>query len=154
MLRRGRDPYSSGMAHRIAKVIGTAAAALGLLGGAFALSASGDDEQVDNPAAQAVADLPTVTDFAIRAQRDCVFDDDRGGLAFEGLTITSRSTGVLDLSFYVQRESLDDVLPGYVSTVVTFDEDTRRHTFDLVIPVTRDQYDAGYDECFWSTGGE
>lgn len=57
------------------------------------------------------------------------------------------------LSFYVQRDSLDDILPGYVSTVLTFDEDSLSHTFDLVVPVTRDDHEAGYDECYWSTGG-
>ena len=60
---------------------------------------------------------------------------------------------MLELSFYVQRESLDDILPGYVSTVLTFDEGSRSHTFDLVVPVTRDDYEAGYDDCQWSTGG-
>ena len=73
---------------------------------------------------------------------------------YEGLTVESTSTGVLgSFSFYVQRDSLDDILPGYVSTVLTFDEDSRSHTFDLVVPVTRDDYEAGYDECQWSTGG-
>ena len=82
-----------------------------------------------------------------------MFDEDRGGLVYEGLTVESTSTGVLELPFYVQRDSLDDILPGYVSTVLTFDEDSRSHTFDLVVPVTRDDYEAGYDECQWSTGG-
>jgi hypothetical protein len=101
------------------------------------------------------ADLPTVTDFSIRAQKDgCAFDQDRGGLVYKGLTIESKSTGVLELSFYVQRDSLDDVLPGYVSTVLTFDDDSRSRTFDLVIPVTRDEYEAGYDECRFNTRGE
>ena len=82
-----------------------------------------------------------------------MFDEDRGGLVYEGLTVESTSTGVLELSFYVQRDSLDDILPGYVSTVLTFDEDSRSHTFDLVVPVTRADCEAGYDECQWSTGG-
>ena len=51
------------------------------------------------------------------------------------------------------RDSLDDILPGYVSTVVAFGEGSRKHTFDLVIPLTRSQYEAGYDDCKWSTGG-
>ena len=140
------------MAHRIAKVVGTSACALGLVGAVLAFSASSDDDSL-NPAAQAVADLPTVTDFSIRAEGDCEFDQDRGGLVYKGLTIKSRSIGVLELSFYVQRDSLDDILPGYVSTVLTFDDDSRSHTFDLVVPVTRDQYEAGYDECKWDTGG-
>ena len=139
------------MAHRTAKVIGAVAGALGLVGAVLALTA-GSDETL-SPGAEAVADLPTVTDFLIRAKGDgCVFDQDRGGLVYEGLTIESKSTGVLGLSFYVQRDSLDDILPGYVSTVLTFDEDSRRHTFDLVLPVAQDDYEAGYDECFWSTG--
>jgi hypothetical protein len=54
----------------------------------------------------------------------------------------------------VQRDSLDDILPGYVSTVLTFDDDSRSHTFDLVLPVTEDEYEAGYDECQFSTSGE
>lgn len=58
----------------------------------------------------------------------------------------------LDLFFHVQRDSLDDILPGYVSTVLTFDEESRSHTFDLVVPATEDAYEAGYDECYWSTG--
>ena len=69
------------------------------------------------------------------------------------VTVTSTSTGVLQLAFYVQRDSLDDILPGYVSTVLTFDEDSRRHTFDLVVPVTQQDYEAGYDECYWTTTG-
>ena len=150
---RGCQPRTvPSMAHRTAKVVGTAAGALGLVGAVLALSA-GSDERLD-PAADAVADLPTVTDFSIRAEGDgCVFDQDRGGLVYKGLTIESKSTGVLELSFYVQRDSLDDILPGYVSTVLTFDEDSRSHTFDLVVPVTQDDYEAGYDECYWSTGG-
>jgi hypothetical protein len=141
------------MAHRIAKVVGTAAGTLGLVGAVLAFSASGGEPL--NPAAEAVADLPTVTDFTIRAEGDgCAFDQDRGGLVYKGLTIESRSTGVLDLAFYVQRDSLDDILPGYVSTVLTFDDDSRSHTFDLVVPVTRDEYEAGYDECQFSTIGE
>lgn len=141
------------MVHRIPKVIGTAAGALGLVGAGFALSASSDETL--NPAAEAVADLPTVTDFSIRGQNDgCVFDQDRGGLVYKGLTIESRSTGVLELSFYVQRDSLDDILPGYVSTVLTFDDGSRSHTFDVVVPVTQDEYEAGYDECRFSTNGE
>jgi hypothetical protein len=65
-------------------------------------------------------------------------------LVHKGLTIKSKSTGVLKLSFYIQRDSLDDILPGYVSTVLTF---------DLVVPVTREDYEAGYDECRWNFGG-
>ena len=145
-------PYSSDMAHRIAKVVGTSAGALGLVGAVLAFSAS-SDEPLD-PAAEAVADLPTVTDFSISADGDCEFDQDRGGLVYKGLTIKSKSTGVLELSFYVQRDSLDDILPGYVSTVLAFDDDSRSHTFDLAIPVTRDDYEAGYDECYWGTGGK
>lgn len=53
----------------------------------------------------------------------------------------------------MQRDSLDNVLPGYVATVLTFDDHSRSHTFDLVLPVTRDEYEAGYDECHWSHGG-
>ena len=144
--------YSPDMVHRIAKVVGTSAGAVGLAGAVLALSAGSDEPP--NPAAGAVAGLPTVTDFAFRAESDgCVFDQDRGGLVYKGLTIESKSTGVLELAFYVQRNSLDDILPGYVSSVLTFDDDSRRHTFDLVIPVTQDEYEAGYDECYWSTGG-
>jgi hypothetical protein len=140
------------MAHRIAQAVGAAAVALGLVGAVTAFSASGEDSL--NPAAGAVADLPTVTDFAFDAEGgDCAFDPDRGGMVYEGLTVTSKSTGVLELSFYVQRDSLDDILPGYVSTVLTFDDDSRSHTFDLVVPVTRDDYEAGYDECHWNLGG-
>jgi len=141
------------MAHRIAKVVGSAAVALALVGAVTALSASSDDSL--NPAAEAVADLPTVTDFSFDAEGgDCAFDPDRGGLVYEDLTIKSKSTGVLELSFYVQRDSLDDVLPGHVSTVLTFDDDTRSHTFDLVVPVTQADYEAGYDECRWHFGGK
>jgi hypothetical protein len=82
------------MAHRTAKVVGTAAGTLGLIGAVLALSAS-SDEPLD-PAAEAVADLPTVTDFSIRAESDgCAFDQDRGGLVYKGLTVESKSTGVL-----------------------------------------------------------
>lgn len=141
------------MTHRTAKVVGTAAGALGLVGAVMALSASSDEPL--NPAAEAVADLPTVTDFKIRSRGDgCAFDRSRGGLVYQDLTIESKSTGVLELSFYVQRDSLDDILPGYVSTVLTFDDDSRSHTFDLVVPVTQDEYEAGYDECQFSTSGE
>jgi len=141
------------MAHRVAKVVGTAAGVFGLLGVGLAFAANGDDDLLD-PAAHAVSDLPTVSDFSIRADGECQFDQDRGGLVISGLTIRSRSTGVLAVSAYVQRDSLDDILPGYVSTVVTFDDDSRVHTFDLVVPVTKTQYEAGYDECHWSTGAE
>lgn len=141
------------MAHRIAKVVGAATGVVGLVCGVLAFSANGDEDSLD-PAAQAVSDLPRVADFAIRAEGKCQFDQDRGGMVIRGLTISSKSTGVLTVSAYVQRDSLDDVLPGYVSTVVTFDDDIREHTFDLVVPVTQDQYEAGYDECHWSTGGE
>ena len=140
------------MAHRVARVVGTSAAALGLVGAVLAFSAS-SDEPLD-PAAAAVADLPVVMDFSIRADGDCEFDQDRGGLVLEGVRIGSRSTGVLEVSFSVQRDSLDDILPGYASTVLTFDDDARSHTFDLVVPVTRDDYEAGYDECLWSIGGK
>jgi hypothetical protein len=34
---------------------------------------------------------------------------------------------------------------------LTFDEDSRRHTFDLGVAGTQDDYEAGYDECDWST---
>ena len=126
---------------------------LGLVGAVTALSA-GSDESLD-PAAEAVADLPTVTDFSFDAEGDvCVFDPDRGGLVYNGLTVKSKSTGVLQLSFFVRRDSLDDILPGYVSTVLTFDDDSRSHTFDLVVPVSKDDYEAGYDECRWHFGGE
>lgn len=81
------------------------------VGAVLALSA-GSDETL-NPAADAVADPPTVTDFSIRAEGDgCVFDPDRGGLVYKGLTIESKSTDVLEVSFYVLRDSLDDILPG------------------------------------------
>jgi hypothetical protein len=134
------------------KVVGTAAVALGLVGAVTAFSASNDES--DNPAAEAVADLPRVTDFSFDGESNgCAFDPDRGGLVYKGLTIKSKSTGVLELSFYVQRDSLDDILPGYVSTVLTFDDDSRSHTFDLVVPVTEDDYEAGYDECFWNFTG-
>jgi len=140
------------MAHRTAKVVGATAGALALVGAVVALSAAGSDDSL-SPAAGAVADLPTVTDFKIGAARDgCVFDEDRGGLVYQGLTVESKPTGVLELSFYVQRDSLDDILPGYVSTALTFDDDSRSHTFDVVVPVTRKDYEAGYDECLWGTG--
>ncbi len=139
------------MTHRTVKVVGTAAAALAFVGAVLALSA-GSDESL-SPAAEAVADLPNITDFSIGGERDgCVFDEDRGGLVYQGLTIKSKSTGVLELSFYVQRDSLDDILPGYATTVLTFDEDSRSHTLDVVVPVTRQDYEAGYDECLWGTG--
>jgi hypothetical protein len=141
------------MAHRVAKVVGIAAGTLGLLGAVLAVSASSDESR--DPAAEAVADLPAVTDFSLRAEGgDCAFDETRGGLVYEGLTVKSKSTGVLRLSFYVQRDSLDDILPGYASTVLTFDEDSRSHTFDLVVPVTREDYEAGYDECAFHYQGE
>ena len=146
------DRYCSAMAHRIAKVVGTAAVALGLVGAITAFSMSSDESL--NPAEEAIADLPSVTDFSFDAEGGgCAFDPDRGGLVYTGLTVKSKSTGVLELSFYVQRDSLDDILPGYVSTVLTFDDDTRSHTFDLVVPVTQDDYEAGYDECRWNFGG-
>jgi len=139
------------MAHRIAKAVGAAAVALGLVGAVTAVSASSEESL--NPAAEAVAGLRPVTDFSFDAKSGgCAFDLDRGGLVYEGLTIKSKSTGVLELSFYVQRDSLDDILPGYVSTVLTFGDDSRSHTFDLVVPVTRDDYEAGYDECHWHFG--
>lgn len=138
------------MGHRIGKVVGTAAGALAIVGAVLAVSGSSDEPL--NPAAEALADLPTVTDFSIQAEGDgCAFDQDRGGLVYKGLTITSKSAGVLELSFYVQRDSLDDILPGYVSTVLTFDDDSLSHSFDLVIPATKGQYEAGYDECRFST---
>src|SRR3954462_4921673 len=138
------------MAHRTAKLAGTAAAVFALAGTVLALSAGSND--TPDPAAETVADLPAVSDFSIRAEGDgCVFDQDRGGLVYEGLTIKSKSTGVLQLAFYVQRHSLDDILPGFVSTALTFDEKSRSHTFDLVVPVTKDDYEAGYDECGWTT---
>ena len=120
---------------------------------ALTLSASGDEPS--NPAVEAVADLPTVTDFSIgdRKNAGCAFDEDRGGLVLEALTVKTKQTGSLELSFYVQRDSLDDLLPGYASTVLTFDEDTRSRTFDVVIPMTSADYEAGYDECYWSIGG-
>lgn len=139
------------MAHRIAKVAGVAVGALAL-GGAVAAYAASDDEPLD-PAAEAVAGLPVVTDFSLDAKSgDCTFDADRGGLVYEGLTVESESTGKLELTFYVQRDSLDDILPGYVTTALTFDADSPSHTFDVVIPVTQDEYDAGYDECRFHTG--
>jgi hypothetical protein len=140
------------MVHRIAKVVGSGAVALGIVGAVAAFSASRDES--GNPAAEAVADLPAVTDFSFDAAGDgCEFDPDRGGLVYKGLTVKSKSTGVLELSFYAQRDSLDDILPGYVSTVLTFNDESRSHTFDLVVPVTQDDYEAGYDECRWHFGG-
>jgi hypothetical protein len=140
------------MAHRIARFAGAAALALGLAAGVLALSAGGDDDL--DPAAASVAGLPAVSDFSIRTEGDgCVFDQGRGGLVYRGLTIASKSSGVLELSFYAQRDSLDDILPGHVSTALTFDEDTHSHTFDLVVPATQDDYDSGYDECYWTTTG-
>lgn len=140
------------MAHRSAKVAGVAAGALALVGVVVVLTAEGDEDL--GPAARAVAGLPAVTDFSMRAGGGaCVYDEDSGGLVYRGLTVASRSNGKLELAFYAQRGSLDDVLPGYVSTVLTFDADSRSHTFDLVIPVTKEEHEAGYDECIWSTGG-
>jgi hypothetical protein len=123
--------------------------------GYLALTLSASSEEPSNPAVQAVADLPTVSDFSIADEENggCVFDETRGGLVWKGLTIETKQTGSLELTFYVQRDSLDDILQGYVSTVLTFDKDTRSRTFDLVIPVTPADYEAGYDECYFSTGG-
>jgi len=65
------------MAHRIAKIVGTAAVALGLAGAVTAFSANSDE--LLNPAAEVVADLPTVTEFSFDAEGDgCAFDPDRG----------------------------------------------------------------------------
>jgi hypothetical protein len=122
--------------------------------GYTALTLSASSDEPSSPALEAVADLPTVTNFTIRDETPgCAFDENRGGLVLEGLTVETRQTGSLELAFYVQRDSLDDILPGYVSTVLTFDEDTRSRTFDLVIPATPADYEAGYDECQFSTGG-
>lgn len=142
------------MANKLPYVAIIAAGGLAALGyAALTLSASSDEPS--NPAVQAVADVPTVTDFSIRGETNagCAFDENLGGLVWKGLTIETKQTGSLQLTFYVQRDSLDDVLQGYVSTVLTFDEDTRSRTFDLVIPVTPADYEAGYDECYFSTGG-
>lgn len=142
------------MVTKIPKAVIIAAGGLVALGyGALTLSASSDEPS--NPAVQAVADLPTVTDFSIAGgeNADCVFDETRGGLVWKGLTVETKQTGSLELTFYVQRDSLDDILKGYVSTVLTFDKDTRSRTFDLVIPVTPADHEAGYDECYFSTGG-
>lgn len=131
--------------------MGVAVGVLAVTGAVAACAASGDEPL--SPPRQAVADLSRVTDFTLRATGgDCRFDEDRGGLVYDGLTVSSKSTGALELTFYVQRDSLDDVLPGSVTTVLTFDADSSSHTFDLVIPVTRAQYDAGYDDCQFSTG--
>ena len=152
-LPRAPRPYCSPMVRPIAQIVGTAAVAVGLVGVVTACSADNDESL--NPAAEAVAKLPTVTDFSFDGERDgCVFDSERGGLVYKGLTIKSKSTGVLEIAFYVQRDSLDDILPGYISTVLTFDDEARSHTFDLVIPVTQDDYEAGYDECRWNFGEE
>ena len=142
------------MAHRIARVVGVAAGALGLVGGVVAVAASGDEPL--NPAAAAVSDLPDVTDFSMDTRGDgCVFDRDRGGLVLDGVTVRSRSTGVMEPSFYVQRgDDLDDILPGYTTFVLVFDDDSREHTLDVVLPVSREDYEAGYDECRYSTPGD
>ena len=135
---------------RMVKIVGVAAGAAGILAAVVATGVGGGGDL--DPAAGTVAELPTVTDFSLRAASDgCAFDQARGGLVYKGLTIASTSTGVLALSFYAQRGSLDDILPGYVSTVLTFDEDARSHTFDLVVPVTQAQYEAGYNECRFAT---
>ena len=63
------------------------------------------------------------------------------------------SAGVLELSFHVQGESLDDVLSGQVTTALVFEEGSLARTFDLVVPVSRQDYEAGYDECRWTAGG-
>ncbi|WP_310964540.1 hypothetical protein [Nocardioides terrisoli] len=139
------------MAQRVVMGAASAAAVLVIIAAVLVLSARNDG--ASDPAAEAVGGLAKVTSFSIHAARDgCTFDQARGGLVYRGLTVASTSNGVLDLSFYVQRGSLDDVLPGYVSTVLTFGRHARSHTFDLVIPVTRAQYDAGYDECQYSAG--
>ena len=139
------------MAHPVAKIVGASAGALALLGAGLAFSARG--EESGNPAVQVVADLPTVSDFSLGMKGDCAYDADRGGLLIEGITIRSRSTGVLDMSFYVEHGSSGKILPGYVSTVLAFDRRSRSHTFDVVLPVSRTDYEDGYRECSWSTGG-
>lgn len=122
---------------------------------ALGVALSTDTEGSLTPAAEAVADLPRITAFSIDSdEQECVFDAERGGMVHEGLTVASKRTGVLELSFHLQRDSLDDVLPGYVSTVLVFDDDTSSHTFDLVVPVSEEKYEAGYDECVFSTTGE
>lgn len=138
------------------KTLYAAAIAAGVVavGGYAAMTLSASSVEQSDPAREAVADLRAVTSFTLRDQAGagCVFDEDRGGLVWEkGLRVESEQTGSLGLTFYVQRNSLDDVLPGYASTVLTFDDDTRSRAFDPVIPVSRADYEAGYDECFFST---
>lgn len=141
------------MANKIPNAVIIAAGGLVALG-YVALTLPASSDEPSNPAVQTVADLPTVTAFSVSDEKNgCTFDEDRGGLVLQGLTVKTKQTGLLELTFYVQRGSLDDILPGYVSTVLTFDEDTRSRTFDLVIPVTPADYEAGYDECYFSTGG-
>jgi hypothetical protein len=95
------------MANKVLLSSGVIIVAGGLVAlGYTAVTLSASSDEPSNPAAEAVADLPTVTNFTIR-----------------------------------------DETPG-----CTFDEETRSRTFDLVIPATPADYEAGYDECQFSTG--
>lgn len=137
----------------------SAVAALAVLVALAAAFAGGwllaaDGPAASDPAAGAAEDVAVVGSFAVSAgEEGCSYDAARGGLVLEDVTVASEDDGRLEVTFYVERGSLDDVLPTSATLVVTFDDERREHTFDVVLPVSRAQHDAGYDDCRWHVGG-
>jgi hypothetical protein len=72
--------------------------------------------------------------------------------------IKAGTTACLSVEFLADRDTTKveraatGGMPGYFSTVRTFNDDSRGHTFDLVGPVTQDEYAADYGY-YWSASG-
>lgn len=103
-------------------------------------------------AADAAPDaLPPVAEgfrFAEPGGPNCTFSEEEGGYVF-GITASAREGGTrLPVKAWVQRDSLDDVLPGSTSyEQLDFVVPDRPVTETVVLPATAEDVAAGYDDC-------
>ena len=96
------------------------------------------------------AEAPPLAHFTFHSTQGCRFDADRGGLVAH-LDLTTRSTG----RFTVDLEAvpaagvgdLDVTTPHAVRLTVPFYGGRAHKQFDVVVPLTRAEYDQGYRKC-------
>ena len=96
------------------------------------------------------AEAPALSDFTFHSVRGCRFEADRGGLV-ASVDLRTRATGrfTIDLEAVPARGvgNLDVVTTHAVRVTVPFYAGQTRKRFDVVVPLTRADYEQGYRKC-------
>jgi len=96
------------------------------------------------------ADAPALADFTFHSTRACTFEPDRGGLVAH-FDLSTHETGrfTVDLEAVTDEgaDDLDVATTHAVRVTVPFYAGQTRKQLDVVVPVSRAEYERGYRKC-------